>query len=150
MKIFELATHKVVTISKEASIVEAAKLMREHHVGTVVIVDLVQSEQVPIGLVTDRDIVVDAVAQAADSITRIKVKDIAAKELVTADADTEAFDVMHMMIAARVRRIPIVNALGALVGIVTYDDLMCWVVEEAADFSQLFIRQRRRERSVRQ
>jgi CBS domain-containing protein len=149
MKVMDIATHHVVTVSPTATIVEAARLMREHHVGTVVLVETTRSIRAPIGLVTDRDIVVGAIAQGVDNLADIKVADIAAHDLVVADADREISEVSRLMLASGVRRIPIVNSTGALVGIVTYDDVMAWMADEIADFGRLFARQRRRERKAR-
>lgn len=149
MKIVDLAVHQVVTVAPDATVVEAAKLMREHHVGTVVIVESTRSSRNAIGLVTDRDIVVGAIAQDVENLGSIKVEDIAAQELITADADQDVSEVVRLMLTSGVRRIPVVNRVGALVGIVTYDDLMAWMADEVADFARLFSRQRRRERRSR-
>ena len=149
MKVNELATHQVVTISPTESIVDAARLMREHHVGDVVLVRERESERVPVGLITDRDIVVAAIAQGVDDLSRIRVQDIAAHELVTAGADDDVEEVVRLMLAQGVRRVPVVNALGALVGIVTYDDLVAFMADELADFARLFARQRKREKQIR-
>ncbi len=149
MKVGELAAHHVVTIGPEASVVEAARLMREHHVGDVVLVEEKDLQRVPIGVVTDRDIVVSVIAQKVQPLDSIMVGDIAARELVVADADQDIADVARTMLAEGIRRVPVVNALGALVGIVTYDDLVAWMADELADFARLFARQRRRERQSR-
>jgi CBS domain-containing protein len=149
MRIIDVATAHVVTIRKGASVLEAARLMRENHVGTVVIVGENRSILVPIGLITDRDIVVGPIANGVADLSRLRVEDIANQELLTAEADQEASAVARMMLASGVRRVPVVNAVGALVGIVSYDDLMSNMAEELADLSRLYSRQRRREAKAR-
>ena len=149
MRIIDLATIHVVTIRAGASVGEAARLMRENHVGTVVIVGDNRSMLAPIGLITDRDIVVGPIAAGVKDLETLKVEDIANQELVTAEADQEISDVARMMLTSGVRRVPIVNVAGALVGIVSYDDLMSNMAEDLADFTRLHSRQRRRETKAR-
>ena len=149
MRVVELATRNVSTIRAGASVLEAAKMMRENHVGTVVIVGSSRSMLAPIGLLTDRDIVVGAIAQGVRDLDALKVEDIAAQELIVADAEQDAGEVARVMLSSGVRRVPVVNAMGALVGIVSYDDLMAHMSEELAELSRLFSRQRRREKRAR-
>jgi CBS domain-containing protein len=149
VKIIDLATLHVVTIRKGASVQDAARLMRENHVGTVVIVREDRSMLAPIGLVTDRDIVVGPIATGVTDLGALKIEDIANHELFTADADQEISEVARMMLASGVRRVPIVNAAGALVGIASYDDLVSRLAEDLADLTRLYARQRRREVKAR-
>lgn len=149
MRIIDVANVRVVTIRKGASVLEAARLMRENHVGSVVIVGESRSILAPIGLVTDRDIVVGPIAAGVADLAALKIEDIANQDLLTADADQEIADVARMMLASGVRRVPIVNAAGALVGIVSYDDLMSTMAEDLADLTRLHSRQRRREVQAR-
>lgn len=149
MRIIELATVHVVTIRRGASVLEAARLMRENHVGSVVIVGDNRSILAPVGLITDRDIVVGPIAAGATDLDSLKVEDIANQELLMADADQEVSEVARMMLTSGVRRVPIVNATGALVGIVSYDDLMSKMAEDLADLTRLYSRQRRREVKAR-
>lgn len=149
MRIIEMATVHVVTIRAGASVLEAARLMRENHVGTVVIVGDNRSMLAPIGLITDRDIVVGPIAAGVTDLAKLKVEDIANHDLVLADADQEVSEVARMMLASGVRRVPIVNRGGGLVGIVSYDDLMSMLAEDLADLTRLYSRQRRREVKAR-
>jgi CBS domain-containing protein len=149
MRVIELATVHVVTIRQGATVLEAARLMRENHVGSVVIVGPNRSMLAPIGLVTDRDIVVGPIAAGVSDLERLKIEDMAAQELVVAEADQEVTDVARMMLTSGVRRVPVVNTAGALVGIVSYDDLLSNMAENLADFTRLYSRQRRREQKAR-
>lgn len=149
MKIIDLATVHVVTIRAGASVVEAARLMRENHVGTVVIVGHNRSMLAPVGLITDRDIVVGPIAAGVTDLESLKVEDIANHDLIVAEADQEISDVARVMLTSGVRRVPVVNAAGALVGIVSYDDLMSKMADDLADLTRLYSRQRRRETKAR-
>jgi CBS domain-containing protein len=137
MKIGEVATHQVVTIGRSASVVEAARTMKEHHVGQLVLVAEKESERVPVGLITERDLVISVLAEGAQNLAAIRVGDIASKELMVADSDEDAEEVARKMLALGLRRVPVVNALGALVGLATYEDLVAWMTGELADFAQL-------------
>ena len=149
MRIVELATVHVVTVRRGSSVREAARLMRENHVGSVVIVGANRAVLVPVGVITDRDIVVGPIATGVTDLEALKVEDIANQDLVVADANQEVAEVARMMLTSGVRRVPIVNGAGALVGIVSYDDLMSALAEDLADFTRLYSRQRRREQKAR-
>lgn len=149
MRVLDIATKDVVTISPKASIREAAKLMRERHVGTVVIVDVLPTKTVPIGLITDRDIVVGPVAQDVDDLGSIRVEDIASKELQTVRGDRRVEEAARMMLSAGIRRMPVVDSDSNLTGIITYDDLTSYLADELADFARVYSRQQRREQRVR-
>ena len=137
MKIGEVAAHQVVTIGRNASVVEAARLMKEHHVGHLVLVAEKESERVPVGLVTERDLVVSVLAEGAQNVAAIRVGEIAPKAPLSVDSDEEVEEVARKMLALGLRRVPVVNALGALVGLATYEDLVAWMTGELADFARL-------------
>src|SRR5690554_4001106 len=122
MKTGDLCTRDTVVLGRDGTIVEAAKLMREYHVGDVVLVEERDGENVPVGIVTDRDLVLEVLAQelAPDAVA---VGDIVTAELVTARESDTLWDTMLQMRARGVRRIPVVNARGGLAGIVALDDL---------------------------
>ncbi|MCK6551292.1 CBS domain-containing protein [Myxococcota bacterium] len=149
MKVSELASRNVVTISPDATVVDAAKLMREHHVGDVVVVERNLQGRVPVGIVTDRDIVVGVVAQGVERPADVFVRDIMGRELITAGADESVSDVLRRMRRFGVRRIPVINSIEVLVGIVTYDDLVHVLVEQLAEFTRLLPEQPEHERQRR-
>lgn len=116
MRIGEVMTHQVVSAANDAPLREVAELMRDHNVGSVVIVEGGRPE----AIVTDRDL---ALAVVADGVDRDSpVGRFATRPLVTADADTDIEEAAELMIAHRVRRLPVVRG-GELAGIVTLDDL---------------------------
>jgi len=131
VKVSDIAAHQVVTMAKTASLVEAARLMREHHASHVVLVDATATARIPVGLITDRDIVL-AIAAGAVELDTIQVGSLSNRELISADADEDLESVVRLMIVQGVRRMPVVNSLGALVGIVTYDDVVAKLAAELA------------------
>jgi len=106
----------VVTVSRNAPIIEAAKLMREHHVGALVVVDK-PGGNVPVGIVTDRDIVVEVVAAGVAANT-VNVAEIIQRPLATVNEDASYAETVRLMAQHAVRRMPVVDAHGKLVGIV--------------------------------
>jgi CBS domain-containing protein len=112
MTIGEICTRVTVFTTRETTVAEAAKLMRQHHVGSLVVVDEVKGgKRVPVGIVTDRDAVVEVMATGLDPKT-ITVGDIMAQELVTARESEGVLETMQIMRYKGVRRLPIVGKSG--------------------------------------
>lgn len=117
-----LCNRHVVHIDAHASVLEAAQLMREKHVGDVVVVDGDHGILRPIGMLTDRDIVTLVVGEDVDAET-VKVIDVMAHNPRVVHQLDEISRAIECMSEAGVRRLPIVDERGGLVGIVTADDL---------------------------
>lgn len=117
MKLSEIMTPAVVTSAPDADAVSVARLMRDHRVGSVVLVD---QGQAPVAMVTDRDLAVRAFAEGvgADS----PVADHASRPLICGDPEMELEEAAALMVQHRVRRLPVVDG-DRLVGIVTIDDI---------------------------
>jgi CBS domain-containing protein len=138
----------VVTASRQASTREAARLMREHHVGDVVVVNDSAGRRVPVGIVTDRDIVVGVVAAAVDP-DALTLGELALAPLVTVPEDMQYAEAIRVMRDNAVRRLPVVDSTGVLVGIVTLDDLLHQLVKPLADLADIAGSERRREMAAR-
>ncbi len=110
-------TAGVVTATPETSAVDVARLMRDHRVGSVVVVDAAGS---PVAMVTDRDLALRVFAEAADPSS--PVADHASRPLVSGEPEMELDEAAALMVQHRVRRLPVV-AGGVLEGIVTLDDI---------------------------
>ena len=147
MRIEKLCNRDVVTIRRDDSIVEAAKRMRERHVGDVVVVD--GTPEVPVGIVTDRDLVVGVLARDTNHLSTLAIGDILTTEVVTTRAEIDHEDVLRSMQHNGIRRMPVVDARGALVGIVSLDDLLDHLAYELAGATSLMSRQAQRERDTR-
>lgn len=129
MDVGEICTREVVIATRNTTVVEAARLMREYHVGDLVVVDESEGRRVPVGIVTDRDIVVCVLALGLDPAV-LTVGDIMGSHLVTAAEDDDVYETLQIMRTRGVRRVPVVNTAGALVGIVALDDILEIFAEE--------------------
>lgn len=148
MPIIDICNRDVVTVSREDTVMQAARLMRQHHVGDVVVVEMQQGRRLPVGIVTDRDLVVEVVATELDPRV-ITVGDIMVQTLVLIDEHSGVFEAIQLMSAKGVRRLPIVRKNGELAGIVTLDDLFMMVAKEFGNFSKLLSREQKNEANRR-
>jgi CBS domain-containing protein len=148
MSIGVLCNREVIVTGPDTSAEEAAQLMRTHHVGDVVVVEQRGGERRPIGLITDRDLVVEVMAQRVDP-TAVTVKELMTRDLETVLDGTDFWDALSHMRACGVRRIPVVNSRGGLEGIFTLDDALELIAEGLVDLVKVAGKQIARERRVR-
>jgi len=148
MSIREICNRSVVCGTGDLSAGDAAKLMRQHHIGNLVVVDRLDGERRPLGLVTDRDIVVEVVAAGLDPAS-VKLADMLVGRLVTAEESTSYAETIRLMALHGVRRLPVVNSFGFLVGIVSVDDLLPQLASPLAALADLAGRSRRFEMQTR-
>jgi CBS domain-containing protein len=129
MTVGKFCNREVIVAEKSFTVTEVAKLMRQHHVGDVVIVDSSTGKAKPIGILTDRDIVIELIAcdVTPDSVC---ARDVMSYELVTAREKESIWDTLQKMRAKGIRRIPVVNEAGELEGILSVDDLLELFAEE--------------------
>lgn len=144
MGLAELCNRSVVVTLAKTSVQEASRLMREHHVGSLVVVEETARGRRPIGIVTDRDVVVEVVAVGVAPAT-VTVGEIMGPELVTARETDEPWDTIAVMRQRGVRRIPVVGEDGLLVGIVTIDDLLEILAEQLDGLAKVISAELRRE-----
>lgn len=135
MKVGEICSRVVVFAERELPLSEAARLMREQHVGSLVVVDETAAGRVPVGMVTDRDIVVAVVAKDLDPRT-VSVGDAMSEDVATARETDSEFEVLRLMRRRGIRRVPVVGADGTLAGLVTLDDIVGLLAEELANASR--------------
>jgi len=129
MTVGKFCNREVIIAEKNITVTEVAKLMRQHHVGDVVVVDSSGGKTKPIGILTDRDIVIELIAcdVAPDSVS---AGDVMSYELVTVREEDSIWDTLQKMRAKGIRRIPVVNETGELEGILAVDDLLELFAEE--------------------
>ena len=144
MNIGEYCNREVVIITGDESVLTAAQLMREHHVGDVVLVEERGSRRVPTGIVTDRDIVVELVAAGLEP-EQLAVRDIVLQPAFVVREEDSLFDALELMRQRGVRRVPVVDSDGSLVGIITVDDVVGLLAEILDDLAAVVERQRERE-----
>lgn len=132
----EYCNRDVVIIEKTGSIREAIKLMRDNHVGDVVVVEGDESASIPLGILTDRDIVIEILAKDID-LDAVNIGDVMSDQLVTVNNEAKLLDAIKLMRIKGVRRLPVVNDQSELQGILSVDDLLELVVEQLTDIVSL-------------
>ncbi len=149
MVIGDVCNRDVVCAPRETTAATAAKLMRQHHVGDVIVIDRPDAERMPIGIVTDRDIVVGVVALGIDP-NAVTLGDMMSwGELVTVQESESYADTLRLMHDKAVRRMPVISAAGVLVGIISIDDILPRLVIEFSEAAALAARARQREQRTR-
>jgi len=141
-----LCQRNVITAQDNISVKDAAELMRRHHVGSVVITRGNLSK--PVGIVTDRDIAIVAVARDFDPLT-LPAADIMTSPVHTISATQPAISALQAMRRFGVRRLPVTGEFDELVGIISLDDLVDAYAAELALFAQALRRERKIEQQVR-
>jgi len=144
MKVGEVCNREVVIVDRQDSILDAARLMRHLHVGNVVVVRDRRSGRVPVGILTDRDIVVEMLAREVD-LEAVSIGDAMSFELVTAREEDDLDDTIETMRLHGVRRIPVVNGQGGLEGIFSLDDYIELLAERFGSLAQLIKTEQRLE-----
>lgn len=125
-RIREAMTPNARAVSPEQSLADAAQMMRDEDVGALPVVE----EGQLVGIVTDRDIVVRAVAERVDP-TSIKVGEVASREVVTVEPEQDLDEALTLMARHRVRRLPVVEG-GRLVGVLAQADVALEAKEKEA------------------
>lgn len=148
MSVGEVCTREVVICEPDDTVLEAARLMRNHHVGDVVVVDRKPAGVIPIGILTDRDIVVELLAEEID-LSSVTCADVMSSELTSVVEQDEILDAIELMRSKGVRRVPVVNRQGGLEGIFAVDDVIELVAEQLTDLVALFGRELKREQARR-
>ena len=134
MKLFDLCSSELISVPRSATIIEAAILMREKHVGSVV----VMGDSLPpraVGIITDRDIVIKVVAFAKQQAI-LSVEQVMSKELVVSPGTFGVFEAMELMRDRGVRRLLVLNEAGEPRGVVSFDDLLLMVSKEVGTMAE--------------
>lgn len=148
MSIGQFCNRDTVIVRKTDSIVAAAKLMRQSHVGSVVVVEDVGGLVKPLGVVTDRDLVLEVLAAELDPET-VTIGDLVGYELVTAHEDDGLWETIQRLRIKGIRRMPVVDAQGGLTGIIAVDDLLEILAAELSEVTKVMAREQVREEKTR-
>lgn len=147
MRIGEICTREVVYCGPGDSVLEVARLMRNHHVGDLIVAETRDAVLRPLGVVTDRDLVVKVLAEGVAPET-LTAGDLMVRELVCTGEFEPVHEAIGRMRAKGVRRLPVVDAAGALVGVLSADDVVEFLAEELSGVARIFPRQSALERST--
>jgi CBS domain-containing protein len=148
MTVGELCSRIVVFATRGMELVEAASLMREHHVGSLVVADERGESRVPVGMLTDRDITVGVLAKGVDPRT-LRVGEVMSTNPLTIRDQDDVFDALRLMRSRGVRRLPVTDAGGALVGMLSIDDVLEGIAEQLGDLARAIATERTHEATAR-
>jgi len=137
MTISTLCNRAVVTIHRQATVEDAARLMRSNHIGDVVVVDAADTN-VPVGILTDRDIVVEVIAPGR-AAAQTSVGSIMTSPVLTLREDDGLMQALDKMSQRGVRRAPVVDRDGRLRGLISVDDLVRLLARELAKVGALIM-----------
>ncbi len=126
MQVRDIMTERVVSMPREATVTEAARMMRDEHVGSVLVVE---NEKL-VGIITDRQITHSVIADGLDP-REVKIGDVMHEEFVPLEPDMDLLQAMRLQRELAMRRLPVVEN-GKPVGIVSVSDISAFV-REAVD-----------------
>jgi len=144
----DLCIRETVVVPPSLALQEAARVMREQHVGALVVVDETPRGRVPVGMLTDRDIVTAVVAKEI-SLHGLRVADVMADNPLTAREGDSLLDVLSAMQRRGVRRVPVTTESGLLAGVLALDDMLGAVAEQLRGVVAAIEAGRRREERLR-
>ena len=143
MKVGEYCKRAVVAINGKADAAAAAQLMRNEHVGFLIVYRGDELQR-PVGVLTDRDLVLAVMARDVDAHT-VTVEDVMTRQPLIANESDELSDLLQAMRMAGIRRVPVVDVRGALVGIIAIDDAIDVITGLMCDISGSIKHEQRQE-----
>lgn len=148
MDLRKIGKRKVATVYQDTSVADAARIMRDSHLGDVVVIDRSEGRINPVGILTDRDIVMSTTALGLTPAD-FRVEDIMTHTLVTARSDDSLTHIIDLMKENGVKRIPLLGETNELDAIVAIEDVTRFLAEELHALSQVYERQRSLEEERR-
>ena len=151
MNIGEICRRTVITMGEHEELTRAAELMREQHIGYLIVVkpNPADGTVVPVGVLTDRDIVVAVIARGADPHA-LRVGEVMTRRPVVVERERPVSLALKEMRRIGVRRLPVVDHSGALVGVLSTDDVLDALATELWDVASSIRQEMRMEGIVRQ
>lgn len=124
MQVGAVCTKSVISIRGDEVVETAAERLRRFHVGDLVVIDPGEARPKPIGVLTDRDIAVSLVATVPDQLRSLRCDEVVRRPLVKVGETDDLFEAIDLMVESHVRRLPVVDERGELVGILSFDDVL--------------------------
>jgi CBS domain-containing protein len=140
MSIGKICETKVITATKDMMITEAAQVMKQHNIGSIVVVEQQQASFIPVGMLTDRDIVTKVVTEDLD-LDSVTVGDVMNSELLILKQHQSIQEAIEMMSAKGVRRVPVIDNNDLLIGVFSIDDLFILLADEIQSVARLIRKQ---------
>lgn len=140
MSVGEICNRKVVIVGKSDSIYHAAELMRDQHVNYLVVVESSLGNNIPIGAITEREIVVEMVAERLD-LDATTIGEVMQPHLLLANEHDDVMKTLKRMRHSNVRCVPIINTDKDLLGILSIDEILDRLAELLHDIGHILTRQ---------
>lgn len=135
MRVGDICTKNAVTVTASTRVRSAAETMRDEHVGDVVVTK--DDKRLPIGILTDRDIVLALASRGDDALGDVPVGEIMTKAVIVASEHDEIDEVLSNMKANGVRRVPVIDRRDDVIGVLAYDDLVAYYSKQLATLSKV-------------
>lgn len=148
MRVGDYCKHGVVTVDADADVMRAATTMREEHVGFLIVVQPGDARRQPVGVLTDRDIVVQVVARGVDPAS-LTVADIMTRKPILASETDDLNEAAQGMRIAGIRRMPVLTRDGTLSGVIALDDVLGVIAGLACDVTGTVRTEQRQEQRLR-
>lgn len=150
MNVGNLCQREVVTLTPGTGLISAARVMRQQHVGYIVVVEPAETagERKVVGVLTDRDIVVSVVARDADP-RQLTVGDVMSRDPLLVNESCSLEAALTFMQDAGVRRVPILTHGGVLAGVLALDDALSAVAVQLDKMAYCISNEQKVERCVR-
>ncbi len=123
MNVGQICRRRIVTVDAAATPAQAAELMREHHVGALIVTMQTDEETGVVGVITDRDLVINVLARGLDA-GAVEVGDLGGEQVVSVAEDDDVSRAINTMRTSGVRRLLVTNSEERLIGVVSLDDLV--------------------------
>lgn len=134
MLVGAIMSRRPVTVERDNTVLRVARLMREKEVGAVIVVD---DRGRPVGICTDRDLSIRALAGPHKDPGALPVDRVMTRPVITADEETLLFDLLRTMAEQRIRRTPVVDGNKTVVGMVSMDDIILLLTTELANVAEV-------------
>tara|TARA_B110000503_G_scaffold103572_1_gene154608 strand:+ start:87 stop:542 length:456 start_codon:yes stop_codon:yes gene_type:complete len=150
MTVGNYCERKLALLTRDASLQDAAMMMRHYHVGEVIVVDKLDGKNIPVGVVTDRDFVIKIMALDVDvDVDQISVGHIMSVELITVGEDYSLSDALDVMQQHGVRRLPVVDSNGILSGLIDMEIILKILCQDLGKMLALINTERNIEKCLR-